>query len=91
MVEDFVEPLLRTIGAAVSASLAGGAAGLEADAVLVAGEEAEGLELTAGASVPAFLELSITGSKVGWESAGCDCGRVCEPDDDADVAEADAG
>src|ERR1700722_13492718 len=82
---DFVEPFLRMIAGAAVSGAAGcaftGVAELAAGAVFVAGavavlvavEEAEGLELTEGASAPSLSESSLAALLVdGPEFAACD-------------------
>jgi len=62
-------------------------------AALVAGADAEGLELSAGTAAPFFSESSPAVSVLdSWASAVCDCGTAaCAPGEDADVAEAAEG
>ncbi len=91
LAEDFVEPFLRTMGAAVVA----GASGLEDGAVLVvlevAGEETEGLVLAGAAVASSFPESSVAELVVDNVISGvCDGGSEV-PGADADVAEAAEG
>jgi hypothetical protein len=62
-------------------------------AALVAGAEAEGLELAAGTAALSFSESSRSEPVVDdWESGACDCGRaVCGPGEDAAEEEAAVG